>query len=163
MNLLLFGFKGSGKSFWGEKVAERTGAPLFDTDRLLEERTGLSPPALYKQVGETTFRRLEEEAIAPLAKLQGAIIALGGGAILSLKTQRLFATNSRFVYLKATLATIERRLLSPPQFLGGKTLTEVYRERTLLYAAIPALPLAVDETSEELLLKRLTEYFLHGL
>ena len=89
-HLALAGFMGAGKSTVGARVGEATARPFVDLDRLIEERHG-PIPELFER-GEPEFRRLEEAALAEALAGSEAVIALGGGAVLSpLNRERLRA------------------------------------------------------------------------
>jgi 3-dehydroquinate synthetase len=79
---------GAGKTTVGEEVARRLGLPFLDSDAELESSTGLTIAEHFAE-GEQRFRRLEEQLIADEV-LNGppAVLALGGGAVLSETTRR---------------------------------------------------------------------------
>jgi len=81
-NIVLIGMPASGKSTVGKIIAEKLCRPLFDTDILIEERTGMSIPDIFKAHGEPAFRDIEQEVISKASDKTGAVIATGGGAIL---------------------------------------------------------------------------------
>lgn len=81
-NLYLIGMSGCGKTTLGKALAERTGKAYVDTDDLVVQRSGKSIAQLFAQ-GEAVFREQERLAILQASQLQNAIVATGGGAILS--------------------------------------------------------------------------------
>ncbi|MDD4254740.1 MAG: shikimate kinase [Methanofollis sp.] len=81
MKVVLIGYRGAGKTTVGMMVARRLSLPFLDTDALVEERAGISIPAIFATAGEAAFRSLEREVIAGLADFRG-VIATGGGAVL---------------------------------------------------------------------------------
>lgn len=81
-NLVLIGMPGSGKTKLGQALAERFRLTLADTDRLVEEKTGMTIPEIFERYGEERFRDLETQAVREAAGLSGAVIATGGGVIL---------------------------------------------------------------------------------
>jgi shikimate kinase / 3-dehydroquinate synthase len=84
-HLALIGFMGAGKSTIGREVARLTHRPFVDTDEEIERRHG-PIPALFEQ-GEAEFRRIEEQVVAEALSGPDAVIALGGGAVLSAQTR----------------------------------------------------------------------------
>jgi 3-dehydroquinate synthetase len=84
-HLALIGFMGAGKSTIGREVAERTARSFIDTDAEIERVHG-SIPELFER-GEPEFRRLEEQVVAQALARPPAVIALGGGAVLSEATR----------------------------------------------------------------------------
>ena len=102
---------GAGKSRIGRELAVRTGRPFYDSDKQIEEKAGRTIKEIFEQRGETWFRRLEKETLAELAALNTpAIIALGGGAILSEENRRLLAENGLLVYIKSSPEAIFERV-----------------------------------------------------
>jgi shikimate kinase len=80
-NIVLIGPRGSGKTTVGRLLAERLGRPFADTDDLVRAAAGKTVEAIFAEDGEPEFRRLESEAVAGAARLRGAVIAAGGGAV----------------------------------------------------------------------------------
>jgi len=90
-HIALVGFMGAGKSTIGRGVAERTARPFVDTDEEIERLHG-PIPELFER-GEPEFRRIEEQVVAEALAGPPAVLALGGGAVLSERTrERLRAT-----------------------------------------------------------------------
>ncbi|HLF01601.1 MAG TPA: shikimate kinase, partial [Anaerolineales bacterium] len=83
MNIVLYGPPGVGKTTVGKALAEKMGREFIDSDPLIENLAGRSIPHIFSQLGEAEFRRLETKVCAELAARQGAIIALGGGALMN--------------------------------------------------------------------------------
>jgi shikimate kinase/3-dehydroquinate synthase len=83
--LVLIGFMGAGKSTVATELARALGTEALDSDELLQRRFGHSPAEEFELHGEASFRTAEEEVVCELldAAEPGAVIALGGGSILS--------------------------------------------------------------------------------
>jgi shikimate kinase/3-dehydroquinate synthase len=91
-HLALAGFMGSGKSRLGAEVATRLGRSFVDLDTEIERRTGSSVADLFSERGETGFREIEEgAALEVLQNGEPAVVALGGGAVLSERTREALA------------------------------------------------------------------------
>jgi shikimate kinase/3-dehydroquinate synthase len=82
----LIGFMGAGKSRLGRELARLTHRPFVDTDREIEKRHG--PIGELFERGEPEFRRIEEQVVAEALAGPTAVIALGGGAVLSEATHK---------------------------------------------------------------------------
>ena len=83
-HLALAGFMGAGKTTLGEEVARRLRRPFVDLDHQIEREAGTTIEELFARDGEPGFRVIEERVAASV--LEGpepAVIALGGGAVLS--------------------------------------------------------------------------------
>jgi shikimate kinase / 3-dehydroquinate synthase len=98
-HLALIGFMGAGKTTIGREVAARTGRAFVDTDEEIERRHG--PIArLFEKRGEAEFRALEEVVVTEaLATPDPAVVALGGGAVLSEATRERLARRAFTVWL----------------------------------------------------------------
>jgi len=64
--VVLIGPPGVGKTTIGGALAERVGCPFLDTDQVIQESTGLSVPDIFKQYGESAFRKLESSLLVAL-------------------------------------------------------------------------------------------------
>ncbi len=87
--VVLVGFMGAGKSSVGRSLAGRLGWRFVDLDRSIEERTGATIAALFRERGEAAFRALEEDAARSVASLSDTVVAAGGGAFAAPATRAL--------------------------------------------------------------------------
>ena len=133
---------GAGKSTIGRKLAKKLGAQFIDSDKFIEEKTGVDIPTIFEYEGESGFRTREEKSIKELCQLENIVLATGGGAILSKKNRNLLVTSGVIFYLKATADTlfsrtksgINRPLLKSSNKL--QTITDLLKEREPLYEEI---------------------------
>jgi len=157
MNLILFGFKGCGKTHYGKKLAEKMQRSFVDTDNILQEiyaqETGqnVSVREIHRILGEEGFRALEKKAVERLKSLSNAIIALGGGAILDPQNCETLQKIGQLVYLQASMQTLRQRLMrrwmqaEPLSFLKDESEFEaLYQMRLPLYESLPAHRIDVD-------------------
>ncbi len=91
--LVFIGFMGSGKSTAAAEVARALDMEALDTDRLLEAHFGHSIAREFELHGEAAFRAHEEALVCELLTQAGAgaVIALGGGAVLSARVRAALA------------------------------------------------------------------------
>src|SRR4051794_9271902 len=80
MSIVLIGYRGSGKTTIGRKLADRLWQTFVDTDERIVARAGKSIREIFDQHGEAHFRQIEREVVGEAAKLVDHVIALGGGA-----------------------------------------------------------------------------------
>src|SRR5215470_5572891 len=99
--IVLMGFMGTGKSEVGRRLAQRLGRAFVDTDQLVEERAGKRVAAIFADDGEPAFRGLERTAVADAAARAGAVIAVGGGAVLDPENVRVLRAAGVLVHLTA--------------------------------------------------------------
>jgi len=134
--LVLVGFMGSGKSTVGPLLAARLGWGFRDLDTWIEERTGRSVSALFRD-GEEGFRRLEVEAAREAAGLTHHVIAAGGGAFARPETRALLRSGpSATVWLRCGLESLLARIpLDGSRPLAGsrETMAALLAERESSY------------------------------
>ena len=84
-HLFLIGYRGSGRSTVGRRLAQELQRGFVDTDDEVERKSGKDDSRDLRNSGRVRgFRKMEEAAIVEcLATDQPFVIALGGGAVLS--------------------------------------------------------------------------------
>ena len=137
MNVYLVGFMGCGKSTVGKILAKELRMKFYDSDRLIERAAGKSVARFFSEKGERSFRRLERGVISRLSREKGAVVALGGGALLDPRNRRL-AAKGRLVLLSCSREELWRRLKPRlgvrPLLSGGRpAFDELLRRRRGLY------------------------------
>lgn len=150
--MILFGFKGVGKTTLGKLLAQKLDLPFFDTDALLLKKESGTISDVYRRLGEKHFRLLEKEIILHLPKTR-CIIAVGGGAILDPDNVKQLYMHGPLIYLSAPFSLIKKRLTESPAFTDN--LKACYEQRKPLYEKIPALRLEITNLSPEELLAQL--------
>jgi shikimate kinase len=108
----LVGMMGAGKSTVGPRLARRLARPFIDTDEEVERRAGKTIAEIFEQEGEDAFRALEGEVVAAAGR-DGAVVALGGGAIARPGAAERLATRGVLVYLRARPSTLLERIGDP--------------------------------------------------
>ena len=142
MNIVLIGYRGTGKSTVGKILAERLGRELVSTDAEIIKRARLPVPDIVQRFGWDHFRDLESEVCRDLAGKDGLIIDAGGGAILRQQNVDCLKKNGVLVWLTASVHTITERIggdTQRPSLTGTKSFTEeveeVLQERQPKYKA----------------------------
>lgn len=141
---------GAGKSAIGKVLARKLGRPFHDTDTAIRERTGVDAGFIFEKEGEAGFRRRERVVVAELTRLEGIVLATGGGTVLDPANRADLAANGRVVYLYASvdqqLARARpgetRPLLDDPD--PRARLDELFRIRDPLYREIADLVVPTD-------------------
>ncbi|MEK9772542.1 MAG: shikimate kinase [Opitutae bacterium] len=78
-NLYLVGLMGTGKSTIGEMLALRLGMIFLDSDREIQEGSGMSISEIFTKTGESNFRKMEKEFIEQGHPPQNCVVSCGGG------------------------------------------------------------------------------------
>ncbi|MGA0708791.1 MAG: shikimate kinase AroK [Steroidobacteraceae bacterium] len=107
--VFLIGPMGSGKSTVGRALASRLGFDFLDSDKVIEDRTGVDIPYIFEKEGEAGFRQREASIIEEVSMLPRLVLATGGGAILDAGTRQRLAARGTVVYLEATVEQQLRR------------------------------------------------------
>jgi len=102
-NLFLIGPMGAGKTTLGRIIAYELGYPFFDSDRVIEERTGVDIPTIFDYEGEQGFRDRESKIINELTQLKKVVLATGGGAVLRKENRDRLAQRGFVIYLKVSV------------------------------------------------------------
>jgi shikimate kinase len=157
-NLVLIGYRATGKTALGAGLARRLARPFLDLDQVLEEDTGQSIPQLVADKGWAEFRQREKELVARYGRGGGLVLATGGGVVLDPENVEILRENGVVVWLKADPDTIRERLSRDqvqedqrPSLTGRGTLdevAEVLRSREPLYAA--AAHVVIDTTGQSI-------------
>ncbi|GCE46821.1 3-dehydroquinate synthase [Thermosporothrix hazakensis] len=112
-NVFLIGLSGSGKSTIARLLAQRLQRPLFDLDLLIEQKAGMSIPAIFAQHGERYFRECERVVLAEAVQQQaGAVIATGGGIVSEAANRALMSEHGVRVFLYVEPEVALQRLLA---------------------------------------------------
>jgi shikimate kinase len=114
MNLVLIGYRGTGKSVVARLLGERLGWPWIDADQRIEELAGKSIARIFADDGEAAFRDWESRAVVEAAARDRTVIALGGGALVREENRAAIAPRGCVVWLTASPETIWRRIASDP-------------------------------------------------
>jgi shikimate kinase len=145
---------GVGKSTVGRALASELGRPIFDSDEMIEERTGRTVREIWITDGEPAFRALETEVLLDaLASPDPSVIAAAGGVVLSeANRQALRGPDAHVVWLCCEVDVLVDRVRS-----GGHrplldddpeaALRRLYDERAPLYQEVADAIVSVDNRS----------------
>jgi shikimate kinase len=155
-NLVLIGYRATGKTSVGARLAQLLVRPFVDLDEVLVQEARRSIADLVSQGGWEDFRRREKELVARFARRQGQVLATGGGVVLDWENVQVLRKQGIIIWLSAHPATIQARLAedrpredSRPSLTGDGTIQEVeevLRERQHLYLA--AAQIIIDTTQQ---------------
>ena len=119
-NIILTGYRCTGKTGVGKRLSERLKLPFYDTDEIIIEKAGMSITEIVKKGGWDEFRLREKEAIKELGLKRNCIIATGGGAFETLENREVLKNNSLFIWLSADVKTIVKRMRSDQKSMSHR-------------------------------------------
>ena len=128
-NLFLVGPMGSGKSAVGRALAKALHRDFYDSDDVVEERTGVDIPFIFEKEGEAGFRVRESRIIDELTALEGIVLATGGGAIVNDDNRRHLGARGYVIYLETS---VDQQLGRTSRGRERPLLTEVENRRQRL-------------------------------
>lgn len=108
-NIFLVGPMGSGKSTIGRQLAKALHRKFYDSDKVIEQRTGVSISWIFEMEGEAGFRERETKTIEELTALENIVLATGGGVVLSEQNREWLKKRGHVIYLSASPEQLFRR------------------------------------------------------
>lgn len=109
-NIFLVGPSGAGKSTIGQLLAKKLGWEFYDSDKVLEARSGVSISWIFEVEGEPAFRQREAKVIEELTDQDNIVLATGGGAILLPENRRFLSQRGVVLYFHAEVETLTKRV-----------------------------------------------------
>lgn len=162
-NIFLVGPMGAGKSTIGRHLAQQLHMEFFDSDTVIEERTGADIAWVFDVEGEEGFRIREENVINDLTEKQGIVLATGGGSIKSRESRNRLSARGIVVYLETTIEKQlartqrdkKRPLLQTEQ--PREVLEALAEERNPLYEEIADYVVRTDDQSAKVVANQIVE------
>ena len=102
-NIFLIGLMGAGKTTVGKLIAKNLGKSFYDTDHVIEQRTGVKIPTIFELEGEAGFRKRETSTLEELAQQDNIVLATGGGAIIAPENREILKKYGYVIYLRANV------------------------------------------------------------
>tara|TARA_B110000259_G_scaffold110200_1_gene125997 strand:+ start:89 stop:670 length:582 start_codon:yes stop_codon:yes gene_type:complete len=141
-NIFLIGLMGSGKTTIGRILSKSLNKDFYDSDHVVEEKTGVKVPLIFEYEGEVGFRKREESVLKELVRHKNIVLATGGGVILSKNNCKLLSDNGHVIYLKSNCEDLVARMTgdqSRPLLQEGdlkETLESLFKLRDPMYSSI---------------------------
>jgi shikimate kinase len=156
MNLVLIGYRGTGKSVIARRLARILGRPVVSLDNEIVRLAGKPIPDLVGERGWGPFRDLEEQVCRRFGAQDGQILDCGGGVVEREANVAALREHGCVFWLKATPASIVARIgrhSNRPSLTGAKSfteeITEVLQRRTPLYQAMAHEEIDTDGRSPD--------------
>lgn len=118
MNIVLIGYRCSGKTTVGKMLAGEMGLDFMDMDAMIEMKAGCSIEDMVSGNGWASFRELERRLAEELSRGDNMIIATGGGIVTDQKNVERLRQNGWIVWLNAREEILIERIAG--EQLAGK-------------------------------------------
>ena len=131
MNIVLIGYRGTGKSVVAQILAGRSGMVCEGMDANIVKRAGMPIPQIVARFGWDRFREIETEEALALAGRDNLIVDTGGGVIERPVNIPALKKNGVVFWLRASVETIVQRIRGDdqrPALIRGKSFTEEVEE-----------------------------------
>jgi len=155
--VVLVGMMATGKTTVGRQLAAALGRQLYDSDEMIQRRTGKTVAELWEHGGEPAFRTLETQVLAEAVRADPpGVVAAAGGVVMAAanrdELQRVSERGGVVIWLRADPAVLagrvqpgdHRPLLSSDP---AATLKRLATERETLYAEVADRHLDVGRLS----------------
>jgi shikimate kinase len=157
MAITLIGYRGTGKSTIGPRLADRLGWEFVDVDPQIERRAGRTIRDIFTTDGEDAFRNLEATVLSDLLARDRLVVAPGGGAVLRSENRDKMKTSGPVVLLTAPVdvilsriqadATSHDRRPSLTRLPMREEIEQLLRQREPLYAEVATF--GIDTTGRD--------------
>ena len=163
MNIYLIGYRATGKTTIGRRLAEKMDLCFIDSDALIEETLSMPISGIVVMHGWEGFRQMESAAISALSGKEGLIVATGGGVVLDPDNVARLRQTGTVVWLDASPATIVSRMASDPATAAQRPpltqnapsiadeVHETLQHRRPLYRDAAHIHITTDNTTTEAL------------
>jgi shikimate kinase len=160
--VFLIGFMGAGKSSVGRALADRLNWSFEDLDDRIERRERRAIAQIFRESGESAFRRAEHSALQDLLDGLGdqrRIVALGGGAYVQTANAALLkSSGAPIIFLDAPVQELWDRCCKQSNETGAERpllrdadhFRQLYETRRRSYAEAPVTITTEGRTVSEI-------------
>lgn len=115
MGAILIGYRGSGKTTLGKRLAEKLWLEFVDVDDLIVRTAGKNIREIFESEKEAGFRDRETAALRTALAKPGYIIAAGGGAVVREENRQMIkASGLKCIYLHCDAQVLAERIHADP-------------------------------------------------
>ncbi|PIQ99868.1 MAG: hypothetical protein COV66_09700 [Nitrospinae bacterium CG11_big_fil_rev_8_21_14_0_20_45_15] len=167
MNIILIGYRGTGKSSIARLLARRIQRNSISSDQVIVDQVGKSIPEIVQEVGWSGFRKIESDVIKSISdSTQDGVIDCGGGVPLNDENMIELKKSGKCVLLTADIEAIIKRIRQDPnrpRLLEGMTFEE--EQKRILEEREPKYKQAADyicdttKAPPHVTVRKIVEYF----
>ena len=110
-NIFLIGYRCTGKTSVGKRLAEELEWFFIDTDALIVQQQRMSIREIVGAHGWENFRQMERDILKAACDSQMQVVATGGGIVLDEQNVKIMRENGNIIWLRAEYETIKNRML----------------------------------------------------
>ena len=166
MNIVMLGYRGTGKSVISKILSEKLRMKLYKIDMMISESVGKSIPEIVEQEGWESFRKLESEIVEEVSnKAKNSIIDCGGGVVLNDSNVVNLKKDGICIVLTASLETIIKRIRldkNRPSLESGLSFEEeqkkILAERDSKYRAAADFICDTSQRRPREIVEKITEF-----
>jgi shikimate kinase len=132
MNIVIIGYRCTGKTAVGRVLADELGMNFVDTDVLIEEDAGEPIEIIISTKRWDHFRNLERDLIDKISKQDNQVIATGGGVVINQENVKTLKRDGWVVWLDAEPDAVKERMKKEqqsgnirPSLTGADPLAEI--------------------------------------
>ena len=166
MNIVLIGYRGTGKSVISRILADTLHCQHYGIDEEIIRKAGRSISEIVEQEGWNSFREIERKVVEEVAtEARNSVIDCGGGTILDGRNLVALGQNSKIVLLIASIDKILDRIkdTNRPTLKEGLSFLEEQRqvidEREPKYRAAADCVFDTSYLKPNQTAKKVIEYF----
>ncbi|MFH2090836.1 MAG: shikimate kinase [Pseudomonadota bacterium] len=164
MNIILIGYRGTGKSVVGKIIAKQLNMAYAGMDANIVKRAGMPIPDIVQQFGWPKFRDIETQEALATRELDNVVVDTGGGIIEREENMPALKKNGIVFWLTASVDTIVNRIQDDtqrPALVEGKTFTQevaqVLEQRNSKYRSAADFVIDTDKISPDQVAARIIE------
>lgn len=164
-NIIIIGPMGVGKTTIGVSLAKELKLNFFDSDMEIINNTGVSIDHIFDIEGEDGFRIRETKILEEISKKSGAVIATGGGIVMSATNRKILKKTGLIIYLKSSIKELAKRtsncknrpIINKSDNIET-TIKDIIKKREPLYKEIANLEIDTTKYSYKNLIKKIVNY-----
>lgn len=120
MNLVLIGYRATGKTAVGRRLSTSLRKVFVDTDGVIEELQGTQIEEIVRFHGWDYFRAIEEKIVSEVSNHDNLVIAAGGGVVLEPENVKALRRNGFIVWLRADAHVLYQRMAKDLRTVTGR-------------------------------------------
>jgi shikimate kinase len=143
---------GSGKSTIGKRLAYKLNLQFYDSDRLIEEREGLSVVDIFDFRGEEYFKKKESEIIKEILGYGSVVLSTGGESFFNDEVREVIKQSATSIWLKTSIEVLHERVSrrnTRPQLTGENKMELIEEMVSKSYPIFEKADIIIESTDME--------------